>query len=130
MIGNDRGGRKEAAGLWAWKIETLSPGEQAIIEYSISGLEKGDWTDTDIFYRGSQEIIGATRMDEQMLEEIRKQEEIDRRALEESLEEITNEMDDSLSEDDVNIPSEDLSVPLDNSNQNDSRQTTLFGGEA
>ena len=77
MIGNDRGGRKEAAGLWAWKIETLSPGEQAIIEYSISGLEKGDWTDTDIFYRGSQEIIGATRMDEQMLEEIRKQEEID-----------------------------------------------------
>ena len=130
MIGNDRGGRKEAAGLWAWKIETLSPGEQAIIEYSIGGLEKGDWTDTDIFYRGSQEIIGATRMDEQMLEEIRKQEEIDRRALGESLEEITNEIDDNLSENDVNIPSEDLSVLLDNSNQNDSRQTTLFGGEA
>ena len=65
-----------------------------------------------------------------MLEEIRKQEEIDRRALEESLEEITNEMDDSLSEDDVNIHSEDLNVQLDNSNQNDSRQTTLFGGEA
>ena len=130
MFGNDRGGRKEATGLWAWKIETLSPGEQAVIEYSIRGLEKGDWTDTDIFYRGSQEIIGATRMDEQMLEEIRKQEEIDRRALEKSLEEITNEMDDILSEDDVNIPFEDLSVMLDNSNQNDSRQTTLFGGEA
>tara|TARA_B100001778_G_scaffold143203_1_gene117672 strand:- start:3369 stop:4685 length:1317 start_codon:yes stop_codon:yes gene_type:complete len=130
MLGNDRGGRKEATGLWAWKIETLSPGEQAIIEYSISGLEKGDWTDTDVFYRGSQEIIGATRMDEQMLEEIRKQEEADRRALEESLEEITHEMDDNLSEDDVNVPSEDLSPVLNNSDQNDSRQTTLFGGEA
>ena len=130
MLGNDRGGRKEATGLWAWKIETLSPGEQAIIEYSISGLEKGDWTETDVFYRGSQEIIGATRMDEQMLEEIRKQEEADRRALEESLEEITHEMDDNLSEDDVNVPSEDLSPVLNNSDQNDSRQTTLFGGEA
>ena len=64
-----------------------------------------------------------------MLEEIRKQEEIDRRARG-IFGRNNHEMDDNLSEDDVNIPSEDLSVLLDNSNQNDSRQTTLFGGEA
>jgi hypothetical protein len=37
-------------------------------------LERGDWTDTDLFYRGSQEVIGASKMDEKLLEEIRRQE--------------------------------------------------------
>ena len=74
MVGNDRGGRKETMGIWGWKIETLEPGERAVVEYSLSNLEKGDWTETDVFFRGSQDVIGATKLDEKMLEEIRNQE--------------------------------------------------------
>ena len=76
MINNQTGGRKEATGVWAWKLETLQPGENITISYSLDGLEKGDWTETDVFYRGSQEIIGAMKMDEKYLEEIRNQEKI------------------------------------------------------
>jgi hypothetical protein len=68
------GGRKEATGVWAWKLATLDPGERFTLSYSLDGLEKGDWTETDVFYRGSQEVIGATKMDEKFLEEIRQQE--------------------------------------------------------
>ena len=46
MVGNERGGRKEAVGIWGWKIETLEPGQKAVLEYSLSILEKGDWTET------------------------------------------------------------------------------------
>ena len=74
MLGNELGGRKEAMGVWAWKLETLQPGSQTVITYSLDGLEKGDWNETDVFYRGSQEVIGATKMDEKLLEEIRRQE--------------------------------------------------------
>ena len=74
MEGNEHGGRKEATGVWAWKLETLEPGETFTLTYSLSGLERGDWTETDVFYRGSQEVIGATKMDEKLLEEIRRQE--------------------------------------------------------
>ena len=76
MEGNDHGGRKEATGVWAWKLEALDPGQTFTITYSLSGLEKGDWTDTDIFFRGSQDVIGATKMDEKLLEEIRRQEQV------------------------------------------------------
>ena len=31
MVGNERGGRKEAMGIWGWKIETLEPGEKAVV---------------------------------------------------------------------------------------------------
>jgi hypothetical protein len=72
---NTTGGRKEATGVWAWKLETLEPGTTYTISYSLSGLERGDWTETDVFYRGSQEVIGASKMDEKLLEEIRRQEE-------------------------------------------------------
>ena len=73
MVDNERGGRKEATGLWAWKIETLQPGERAIIEFGLDNLEKGDWTETEVFYRGSAEVIGASKLDEKILEEIKKQ---------------------------------------------------------
>jgi DNA topoisomerase-6 subunit B len=76
MKNNVFGGRKEATGVWAWKLETLQPGENITITFSLDGLEKGDWTETDVFYRGSQEIIGALKMDEKYLEEIRNQEKI------------------------------------------------------
>ena len=67
MKNNVFGGRKEATGVWAWKLETLQPGENITITFSLNGLEKGDWTETDVFYRGSQEIIGALKMDEKYL---------------------------------------------------------------
>ena len=116
MVGNERGGRKETTGIWAWKMETLHPGENAVIEYSLDGLEKGDWTETEVFFRGNQEVIGATKMDEKMLEEIRNQEEISRAAG------VEFPGEDIIDEDEV---ADALQVV-----DGDNRQTTLFGGEA
>ena len=76
MEGNEHGGRKEATGVWAWKLDTLDPGQTFTLAYSLSGLERGDWTDTDVFFRGSQDVIGATKMDEKLLDEIRRREEV------------------------------------------------------
>ena len=76
MENNETGGRKEALGVWAWKLESLQPGERKSIAYSLSGLERGDWTETEVLFRGSQDVIGATKMDEKFLQEIRRQEQI------------------------------------------------------
>jgi DNA topoisomerase-6 subunit B len=73
---NETGGRKEALGVWAWKLESLQPGEKTTISYSLSGLERGDWTETEVLFRGSQDVIGATKMDEIFLQEIRRQEQL------------------------------------------------------
>ena len=118
MVGNERGGRKEAMGIWGWKIETLEPGEKAVVEYSLSKLEKGDWTETEVFFRGSQDVIGATKLEEKMLVEIRKQEE------------VLNQSD---------APSEESGESSEDSEEGvayepglvegSSGQTTLFGGE-
>ena len=118
MIGNERGGRKEAMGIWGWKIETLEPGEKAVVEYSLSNLEKGDWTETEVFFRGSQDVIGATKLDEKMLVEIRKQEEVLNQS--DALSEETGE----TSED-----NEDGVAYEPGLVEGDSGQTTLFGGE-
>lgn len=80
---NPRGGRKEAKGLWAWRLDTLDPGSSTVLEFGISGLSKGDWNETDIFFRGNGEIIGATKMDEALLDEQRKAE-----ALEAAVDEV------------------------------------------
>ena len=80
---NPRGGRKEAKGLWAWRLDTLDPGSSTVLEFGISGLSKGDWNETDIFFRGNGEIIGATKMDESLLDEQRKAE-----ALEAAVDEV------------------------------------------
>ena len=74
MVENSNGGRKEARGIWAWRLDTLNPGTSTTIDVALSGLSKGDWTDTDIFFRGNGDIIGATKIDEKILEEIRKSE--------------------------------------------------------
>jgi len=71
---NSNGGRKEARGIWAWRLDTLNPGSSTTIHIALSGLSKGDWTDTDVFFRGNGDIIGATKIDEKILEEIRKTE--------------------------------------------------------
>ena len=111
MVGNERGGRKEAMGIWGWKIETLEPGQKAVLEYSLSNLEKGDWSETEVFFRGSQDVIGATKLDEKMLDEIRKQEQI----LNQVEKEPTQTESESTYEPGVVA--------------GDSGQTTLFGGE-
>ncbi len=120
MIGNQLGGRKEAMGVWAWKLETLQPGSRTVITYSLDGLEKGDWNETDVFYRGSQEVIGATKMDEKLLEEIRRQEE----ALNTPPQEEESQ-DDGGEETPVPEQPETKSV----SPKGDTKQTTLFGGD-
>ncbi len=74
MEENPMGGRKEAHGLWAWRLDTLNPGASATISFSLSGLSRGDWGDTDIFFRGNGDIIGAAKIDEKLLEELRNRE--------------------------------------------------------
>ena len=113
MIANERGGRKEAMGIWGWKIETLDPGQKAEIKYSLANLEKGDWTETEVFFRGSQDVIGATKLDEKMLEEIRNQEKILAEPAENSEDEPT-----------VESRYEPAGVV-----EGDTNQTTLFGGD-
>ena len=130
MTKNEHGGRKEATGVWAWKLETLQPGENITITYSLEGLEKGDWTETDVFFRGSQEIIGAMKMDEKYLEEIRNQEKI--------MDELnssnnTGNLDEGHDSDDVEEVannSEIISAPVpEPAVKPPSGQSTLFGGE-
>ena len=72
MAENPRGGRKETNGLWAWRLDTLNPGESAEIRFTVEGLTKGDWNETDIFFRGNGDIIGANKIDENLLDEMRK----------------------------------------------------------
>ena len=106
MEGNEHGGRKEATGVWAWKLDTLDPGQTFTLAYSLSGLERGDWTDTDVFFRGSQDVIGATKMDEKLLDEIRRREEV--LADEESQEGDGDlETDDESDEDEADAPVEE-----------------------
>jgi len=99
MVDNERGGRKEARGLWAWKMETLEPGESATVEFGLAGLEKGDWKETEVFYRGAGDIIGANRLDEKILEEIRRQEDDDvEMATPPEIEEIKKEVESTSNE--------------------------------
>ena len=121
MVANELGGRKEAMGVWAWKLETLQPGSQTVITYSLDGLEKGDWNETDVFYRGSQEVIGATKMDEKLLEEIRRQEEA-LNAPPPGEDSDDGEIDEENEE--AVMAETELSAPT-----GDTKQTTLFGGD-
>ena len=122
MTNNYYGGRKEATGVWAWKMDTLQPGENITLTYSLDGLEKGDWTETDVFYRGSQEIIGAMKMDEKYLEEIRNQEKI-LRDLNSAPQEVIETPEANEKTDDINIPIPEPAV------RPPTGQSTLFGGE-
>ena len=136
MIGNELGGRKEATGVWAWKLETLQPGVQTVITYSLSDIEKGDWNETDVFYRGSQEVIGATKMDEKLLDEIRRQEQAfleDNEMDEEDARELSEEdekesfpiQEEVVSESDIPAEAQEDSE----SDSGETKQTTLFGGD-
>jgi len=132
IIGNETGGRKEAMGVWAWKLETLQPGQRFVIKYSLEGLEKGDWVDTDIFYRGSQEVIGAMKMDEKYLEEIRKQEQVMKEMSTQNAESSeTTEIEENNSND-IETPEIDLDEIIASLGEPKVKppngQSTLFGG--
>ena len=130
MTKNEHGGRKEATGVWAWKLETLQPGENITITYSLEGLEKGDWTETDVFFRGSQEIIGAMKMDEKYLEEIRNQEKIMDELNSSNNTGNLDDGDDSDDAEEVANNSEIISPPVpEPAVKPPSGQSTLFGGE-
>ncbi len=123
MIDNERGGRKETIGLWAWKIETLQPGERANIEFGLDNLEKGDWTETEVFYRGSAEVIGASKLDEKILEEMKNQNSDE---VLETMEVITGDIDETIS----NVASRSmLNESTSDEIQKESFQTTLFDEE-
>ncbi len=96
MKENPMGGRKEAHGLWAWRLDTLNPGASATISFSLSGLGRGDWGDTDLFFRGNGDIIGATKIDEKLLEELRNREAL--RAAEEEVRSKDDPVIDGLAE--------------------------------
>ena len=96
MEENPMGGRKEAHGLWAWRLDTLNPGASATISFSLSGLGRGDWGDTDIFFRGNGDIIGAAKIDEKLLEELRNREAL--RAAEEEVRSKDDPVIDGLAE--------------------------------
>ena len=111
---NERGGRREAKGLWAWKLDTLGPGESTTLTFTVKGLKKGDWSDLDIFFRGAGDIIGATKLDEEILAEMLREEEA---GIEDGGEEVepvdeANEDDTETAEIDTN-PVETVSNPGD-----------------
>jgi hypothetical protein len=62
-----------------------------VISFSVSGLGKGDWVDMEIFFRGNGDIIGATKIDENLLGEMRKKE-----ALDAAVEEARGSEDDAM----------------------------------
>lgn len=74
LIENERGGRKETRGLWAWRLDAINPGSMTEISFAVEGLAHGDWKEAEVFFRGNGEIIGSEKIDESLLEEIRKQE--------------------------------------------------------
>jgi DNA topoisomerase-6 subunit B len=74
MVDNSLGGRREAKGLWAWKLPAIEPGQCLSVSFAVGGLSKGDWTSFDIFFRGAGEIIGATKLDEVILAEMLREE--------------------------------------------------------
>ena len=53
--------------------DAINPGGMTEISFA-NGLSHGDWKEAEVFYRGNGEIIGSERIDESLLEEIRKQE--------------------------------------------------------
>ena len=75
MVDNPLGGRREAKGLWAWKLETMEPGTSTTVSFAVNGLSKGVWSEIDIFFRGAGDIIGATKLDEEILAEMLREEE-------------------------------------------------------
>ena len=86
----------------------MSPGESATLTFTVKGLKKGDWSDLDIFFRGAGDIIGATKLDEEILAEMLREEEA---GIEDAAEEI--EPVDETNEDDTETAAEIDADPVE-----------------
>ena len=117
IVENALGGKKQANGLWSWRLDTLNPGSATTIHFGVSGLRKGEWSDAEIFYRGNGEVIGATKIDEKLLEELRKSE-----ALEAAESEFQNPVE-SISQLKERAEQSEVSQP----SSLEGGQTSLFG---
>ena len=117
IVENALGGKKQANGLWSWRLDTLNPGSATTIHFGVSGLRKGEWSDVEIFYRGNGEVIGATKIDEKLLEELRKSE-----ALEAAESEFQNPVE-SISQLKERAEQSEVSQP----SSLEGGQTSLFG---
>jgi len=106
MIDNPRGGKREARGLWAWKLETLDPGTSATVTFTVGGLSKGDWTEFDIFFRGAGDIIGATKIDEEILAEMLREEDAGVENEDESVDDVSEDVGDDVPTEVIVEPSE------------------------
>ena len=62
----------------------------------MKGLAHNDWNNTEVFFRGSGDIIGASKIDEEILIEIQKEEE---RALEIAVEQASMIAEDAMESD-------------------------------
>jgi hypothetical protein len=100
-------------------LDTLDPGQTFTLAYSLSGLERGDWTDTDVFFRGSQDVIGATKMDEKLLDEIRRREEV-------LADEESQEVDGDIKTDDKS-DGDESDAPVEEESPRTTGQQTLMG---
>ena len=106
MVDNPRGGRREAKGLWAWKLETLDPGTSTTVTFTVGGLSKGDWTEFDIFFRGAGDIIGATKIDEEILAEMLREEDAGIENEDESVDDVSEDVGDDVPTEVIVEPSE------------------------
>tara|TARA_B100001250_G_C19776870_1_gene779979 strand:+ start:1 stop:1251 length:1251 start_codon:yes stop_codon:yes gene_type:complete len=96
FVENELGGRREVRGIWCWKLDTIAPGEAGTIEFTLRGLEHNDWNNTEVFFRGAGDIIGASKIDEDILLEVQKEEE---RAMEDATELATLVAEDAMESD-------------------------------
>ena len=96
FIENELGGKREVKGIWCWKLDTIPPGEAGTIQFSLKGLDHNQWNSTEVFFRGSGDIIGASKIDEEILAEIQKEEE---RALEDAKEQASLIAEDAMTSD-------------------------------
>ena len=106
MIDNPRGGKREARGLGAWKLETLDPGTSTTVTFTVGGLSKGDWTEFDIFFRGAGDIIGATKIDEEILAEMLREEDAGIENEDESVDDVSEDVGDDVPTEVIVEPSE------------------------
>ena len=82
----------------------------------MKGLAHNDWNSTEVFFRGSGDIIGASKIDEEILIEIQKEEE---RALEIAREQASMIAEDAMESD------QDNSGDLDQSELADAMEGVL-----
>ncbi len=131
IVDDSHEGRREVHGLRKWKLDTLESGESVTLSFAITGLEKDEWTETEMFFRGAGDIIGATRLDEKMLDQMRREEEagllqITEPEFEEAIEAFTGVAERAQEADEVGAP-EELDVE-DEDDEEAVRQTTLEDG--